>query len=346
MWKRASGFRMPAGAEILGTQGDVTRMQVTIPPDEQGFHGRQCPACEAVFRVDSDDYAALPDDCELWCVYCGHHADHGDFVTQQQQERLVRAARELGLQMVRNGLEDAFRRTARRRPAPRGRTFGIDISYRSAPYRPQPLPDINEERLIRVRTCGGCALRYAVFGEHRFCPVCGQLPAEVVALDALGADTARLDCLAQLPADTAAPLREQGVFTRMWVDTLENLVTVVETLAAAVFQDAVADSAAKLKGKGNIFQRLDDTAELFAAAGYPDLRSTLDPAIWQRLVEIWAARHVFTHTDGLVDAKYLAKVPASQVRIGQRLTITETICRQAIADTEALCRAITSLTTP
>jgi hypothetical protein len=53
------------------------------------------------------------------------------------------------------------------------------------------------------------------FGEHRFCSVCGQLPAMVVALDALGVGTARLDGLGQLPPETSASLREQGVFTRL-----------------------------------------------------------------------------------------------------------------------------------
>jgi hypothetical protein len=54
---------------------------------------------------------------------------------------------------------------------------------------------------------------------------------------------------------------------------------------------------------------------------------------------------VFTHNDGLVDAKFLNKVPSSTARIGQRLTINEDRCRQAIADTEELCRALTRLTT-
>jgi hypothetical protein len=176
--------------------------------------------------------------------------------------------------------------------------------------------------------------------------VCGPLPADIVALDALGAETARLDGLAQLPAEAAATLREQGVFTRIWVDTLENLVGVVETLAAAVFRAAVPDADQRLKGKGNVFQRLDDTAALFVAAGYPDLRTVLDAASWQRLGEVWATRHLFTHNDGLVDAKYLAKVPSSSARPGQRLTITEALCRQAITDTEALCRAVAALTVP
>lgn len=127
---------------------------------------------------------------------------------------------------------------------------------------------------------------------------------------------------------------------------MENLVGIVETLASAVFRDAVADAEQRLNGKGNIFQRLDHTATLFVDAGYPDLRTVIEAARWQRLLEFWATRHVFTHNDGLVDAKFLTKVPASTARIGQRLTITEQACRQAITDAEALCRALSALVAP
>lgn len=168
----------------------------------------------------------------------------------------------------------------------------------------------------------------------------------VVALDALNAETARLDGLGQLPAQTAASLREQGVFTRLRIDTLKNLVGVVEALGSAVFRAAVADAEQRLNGKGNIFQRLDHTADLFVAARYPDLRAVLDADRWQRLNEFWAMRHVFTHNDGLVDARFLTKVPTSTARIGQRLTLSEQQCRQAITDSEALCDALGDLTTP
>lgn len=57
--------------------------------------------------------------------------------------------------------------------------------------------------------------------------------------------------------------------TRLWVDTPENLVGVVEALGSAVFHGAVANATQRLNGKGNIFQRLDDTAALFIDAGYP-----------------------------------------------------------------------------
>lgn len=342
------GFRMAPGASIVGREGDSYQMRVSIPSDEHGFFGRQCPSCRQLFRVDGDDYEALPDDLELWCVYCGHHTEHSEFATQQQLDRAMRAAEDLGMQIVGQALDEAF---GSFRPSPRrsprsGFGISIDIKYRSEPFYPEPLPGINEEKLIRIRTCASCSLRYAVFGEHRFCPVCGKLPAMMVALDALSAETARLDGLAQLPAQTAASLREQGVFTRLWIDTLKNLVGVVEALGSAVFRAAVADAEQRLNGKGNIFQRLDHTADLFVAAGYPDLRAALDAERWQRLIEFWAMRHVFTHNDGLVDARFLTKVPTSTARLGQRLTLTEQQCRQAITDSEALCHALGNLTAP
>lgn len=346
VWRDSGGYRMPEGAEIVSQHDDEFEIRVSIPSDEHGFFGRQCPSCRQIFRINAEDYDALPEDIRLlWCVYCGHHAEHSEFVTQQQLDRALRAAGDLGVQMIGQALDETFRRMSRTRSRPLREGLGIEIRYRSKPFYPQPLPGINEEKLIRVRVCARCSLQYAVFGEHRFCPVCGLLPADIVALDAIAAETARLDALTQLPAQSAASLREQGVFTRIWVDTLENLVGVVETLASAIFHGAVPNAAEKVKGKGNVFQRLDHTADLFADAGYADLRAVLDPQTWQRLQQVWATRHLFTHNDGIVDAKYLAQVPTSTAQLGQRLTITEDLCRQAITDTEALCRALAVLPT-
>jgi hypothetical protein len=93
-------------------------------------------------------------------------------------------------------------------------------------------------------------MRYAVFAEHRYCPVCGALPAGTVALDALAAETSRLDVLAGLPVETNTSLREQGVLDREYADTMENVVSVVESLAGAIFAERVPGSAVLLRGRG------------------------------------------------------------------------------------------------
>jgi hypothetical protein len=114
----------------------------------------------------------------------------------------------------------------------------------------------------------------------------------------------------------------------------------VEALASSLFRAAVPNADALLNGKGAIFQRLDPMAELIINAGFSDVRSVLGPQTWQRLLETWAARHLFTHNDGIVDEKYLIRVPSSSARIGQRLVLTEDMCRQALDDAKTLCETL------
>ncbi len=308
---------------------------MSIPLDDHGFFGRQCPACDQIFRMRHADYEALPDDLELWCTYCGHKDDHSEFMTQQQHDRVMRVAVDAGMQIVGGALDNAFGRRARRsRPSDL-----VQISYRSTPFYPQPLPGIDEERLVRQRECSVCGLHYAVFGDHRYCPVCGPMPPLVVALDALAAEGARLDALATLDVPTATALREQGVFERIYIDTLKNIVTIVESLSNRIFYDRVPGAGAILKGRGNAFQRLDDLARLFEQHLSIDVHA--HPEIdWSSLKITWAARHVYTHNDGVVDDRYLRAVPPTRLRLGQRLVVAEEDARRALTEAVKLCKVL------
>jgi hypothetical protein len=330
-----SGFRFPDGVDYLGEDDDgMVRFNVSIPVDEDGYFGRECAACEQHFRIQHEDYDRLPDDQRLWCVYCGHVDDHSEYMTKQQAERVMRAAGDYAEQLIGQMLDDALGGMASQ-----SRGSMISFSYRSTPFYPEPLPGIDEEKLVRERSCEACALRYAVFGEHRFCPICGLLSPLTTALDALDAESLRLKVLKGLSDDTFAALRESGVLQRTWVDTIENVVGVVEVLADAVFRSNVTNAEVILKGKGKVFQRLADLADLFDVHLGSDLRSALGTA-WPILLQTWAARHVFTHRDGIVDAKYLGSVPQSLLRAGQRLQIREGDAAQAIEKARDLCVAI------
>ena len=325
-------FRFPDGVEFVGDDGDgQVQFKVSIPLDDDGFFGRECRECGQLFRIAHDDYDALPDDVELWCVYCGYHDDHSEFMTEQQRDRVMRAASDYAMQLIGRALDDSFGRMARS-----SRSSFVKITYRSKPFYPAPLPEIDEDRLVRERACEQCGLRYAIFGEHRFCPVCGVLAPLVTAADALAAETVRLDVLIDLPIDTRRRLQESGVLDRTYADAIENVVGIVEAMAERTFRQLASNADELLKGKGKVFQRLDDFADLFHSASGRDIRVSA----WSELAEAWAARHVFTHCDGIVDAKYLQTVPASGLRPGQRLRATEELARTAIRNAEALCRAI------
>ncbi|MGA2531100.1 MAG: hypothetical protein ABSG36_18315 [Acidimicrobiales bacterium] len=132
------------------------------------------------------------------------------------------------------------------------------------------------------------------------------------------------------------------MFDRIYVDTIENLVSIVECLASSTFNARVCDAQAVLKNKGKVFQRLEDMAELFQTHVGSDLRGTVGPPLWSLLESTWAARHVFTHRDGIVDDRYLATVPTATLSVGERLTVSGASVRQAFDATTRLCEAITA----
>ena len=319
---------------------NTVNLTVRISPDEEGYIGRQCPDCRQLFRVHAQDWEDLPDDLRLWCVYCGHRDDHSEFITEQQFDRATRVAENYGEQMIRQTLDHSLRGLAQST-----RNSLVSITYRPTPFHPQPLPAIDEERLVRERRCEICSLRYAVFGEHRFCSVCGLLSPPLIATDALAAVSAGLNAVMAVPETTLAELREQGVLDRACADTIKNLVGIVETLAEAVFRSRVGAADKVLRGMGNVFQRLDDSAELFNDHGLADLWGRL-PKHWPDLQSTWATRHVLTHNDGIVDERYLAADSSTTLRLGQRVRVSEANARQAIAAVTKLCSALTDAWQP
>ncbi len=71
------------------------------------------------------------------------------------------------------------------------------------------------------------------------------------------------------------------------------------------------DAQEHTNGKGNVFQRLDDTASLFAQHADVDLVELAGEERWKRLKGTFARRHVLTHDGGIVDEKFLDRVPDS-----------------------------------
>jgi hypothetical protein len=60
----------------------------------------------------------------------------------------------------------------------------------------------------------------------------------------------------------------------------------------------------------------------------------------EQLLRLWVARHAYVHNNGLVDDKYLSKVPGSAFRIGQWVIFTEADAWPAIYQASALVDAV------
>jgi hypothetical protein len=331
--------RMPKGSEIVSIEGDLVHFNVTIPPDDSGYFGRECPSCERIFRMHVQDFRALPEDQQLTCPYCTAADVHSKFYTKQQVERVRGAAQAYAIQMIDDTVSDAFRNMARSVNSQRGMIrMELKPSGRMAP---RSLPQITEEAPIRERTCRRCANRYAVFGEHIACPVCGPYEPKTVATDAFEALEGTLAALEDVPLEVANTLRESGAFERTAAGLLGSVVGALETFLKSTFLVKISGGEAIVKGQGNVFQRLDDTADLYRVHLKIDLPALLETG-WDELRRLYALRHLTTHNNGVVDARHVRRFPDDGYIIGQHLHVTLQDVRRALALGQRLVDAIRS----
>lgn len=335
--------RKPEGVGDIEHTDDGFTTSVSIPLDEDGYLGRECPECDSPFRIRGDDYKALPDETRLTCPYCGHCDDHSEFMTAAQLERVRAAALGIGTQYIHDMLSEVFGQAfgGPSGPARSGSFISIETSYK--PGSPPPigeLPDIVEEKVRRVVACSTCGTRYAVFSVSAFCPICGPRPAGEKVLEAIAAAREALAIEDRLGEEERETMRATGVFERIAVDAIESTVSLFEIFAREQFGERVADADDLTRRKGNVFQRLDDTAALFDEHAGVDLVELAGEDRWQRLRRTFARRHVLVHNGGAVDEKFLAAVPDGDLKLGQRLVIRRQEAAEALDDLEAVVRAI------
>jgi hypothetical protein len=327
-----SRYRLPDGVEVESEHGSTVTFRVTVPSDDVGHIGRQCPSCRGLFRMHADDYVVLPEDLSLTCPYCRFSADHGEFITAQQLGRAQAAVGNWAQQMAADKIGKALDNMVRtvNRSSSSGGMFRMTASRSpSRPFLPSPLPTITEPAPIRERQCQACSNRYAVFGQHIACPVCGPLPPKVVAEDALAAQSAILDALGRLPAGALDQLRELGSIEQTASSALGAVVSALETYLKATFYDRVTGAESLTAGRGNIFQRLDDTNELYQDNLGVNLAGALG-ADWGRLRVLYGIRHLLTHNNGVVGDRHLKRFPDFPVALGHRVTVSPADARDAI----------------
>lgn len=336
----------PEGVGEITPTAEGFVVSVSIPSDEDGYFGRECPSCKTPFKMRDDEYDALPDEIELTCPYCGHREEHGSFISSAQHTRIMAAAEGLAEQWAHEQISDILGRTFGRhssRPKQTNAFVSIDCSY--TPGTPPPvreLPEALEHQTRRIVECSTCGNHHAVYSATAFCPVCGPRPAAEKVIEAIEAARQALALEDRLTEDERETLRAAGVFERFAVDGIESTVSLFEMFARDQFARRVVDADEHTKTKGNIFQRLDDTGNLFEEHAGIEVVALVGADRWQRLKGAFARRHVLTHNGGIVDAKFLSQAPDADLRLGQRLVVQRNDAAQALDDLEAVVRALTS----
>jgi hypothetical protein len=287
-------------------EGLGNQVSVTIPPDENGYIGRECPqpACEGYFKVKLG--TGLPGVETRHCPYCGHTDSSGKFFTKAQVE--------YAKSVVLGQVVDAIRRDLKRLEfdhKPQG-AFGIGLSMKVKDGPPVPIRYYREESLETEVKCDSCALEYSVFGVFAYCPDCRIHNSLQILERNLELVRRQLTLAATQDAELQRHLVE---------DALENCVSAFDGFGRECCRVCAAASTDPGKAESLSFQNLRRVAERLNKLFGLDLASTVSPQVWARADILFQRRHLISHKSGVIDAQYLTETGDPQSMLGRRVQV-------------------------
>jgi hypothetical protein len=139
----------------------------SLPQDENGYLGRECPECEKYFKLTPG--TGVPDEDQTYCPYCGHRASQNDFATKEQ----IEYATSLAQQYVQDEFHKMFKKLERKYPKHKAKRQMVGFYVEAGPKPRVPIRYYTEQELETRVTCSNCTLKYAVYGVFAYCPDCG-----------------------------------------------------------------------------------------------------------------------------------------------------------------------------
>jgi len=310
-------------------------VSVAIPSDAEGYLDRECPSSECLsqFKVHEDDWRDKVRDEEVFCPFCGHTDHSRKWLTQEH----VKHAKKAAFAQVQQRIGSALRRDARswNQRQPRDSFIRITMKVDDRPQHVFLPPAAAEPMRLKI-TCPVCACRYAVIGAAFFCPACGHNAADLMFSQSIAAIRNALDVLAEVRAAISDRDTAETTARLIIENGLQNAVTTFQRYAEVLY----ARYPALPQPRRNAFQNLGEGSALWHSAAGKQYSDYLDSSELATLTRFFQQRHLLAHTQGLVDADYIARAGDAAYRVGQRLFIRETAVRECLALIEKLALAM------
>lgn len=298
-----------------------SQFSISLPPDEEGFIGRECPVseCEGYFKVQPGT-GLKGESLPCHCPYCGQGAGSDKFFTKAQ----VEYARSVVMREVTGALLKDLK-TLEFNHRPRG-AFGIGISMRVT-GQPSAIRRYRESKLETEVVCDQCTLRYAIFGVFGFCPDCA-------VHNSLQILNKNLELVLKLL--TIAETQEAQVAQHLIENALEDCVSAFdgfgrETCRVFAEKADISKKAAEIRFQ-NIAAARDRVKERFSV----DFAATTAHEDWRHIMRAFQKRHLLAHKMGVVDDDYLSATGDSPSLLGRKVLIATAEVRELVAHLQSL----------
>ena len=260
--------------------------KISIPSDK-GFVGRECknPECKRYFKVL---FSSLKD--KMYCPYCGMLFDKSELITNDQLDYV----REAGIEKARaygfNKLRDMFKEAGR---GNKGLIWKPGNAYIPKAVSPKYL----EKKVDSEFECAQCKAIFQIYGIFGYCPSCR-------CDNALIYDTNIQMILKEIDNSSDKKRALRHAYNDL-VSTFEN----------ACKNKNVSD-------KKYNFQNLESAKEFFHDHFNIDMLHGLSSDETLSIMRLFQKRHVYQHSRGIIDQKYIDIIPEDSTLLNMEAPLT------------------------
>lgn len=298
---------------------DGQSVSVPINSDEHGYIDKQCPSdeCEFVFKVNEDDWADKFKDEAVWCPLCRHEAPADQWFTIEQIEHAKAEALAVLEGKINNALHSGAKKFNRQQP--KNSLISMSMKVQGGLKRTHTIPAKAADAMQLEITCEACNAHFAVIGSAYFCPACGHNSVTRTYGDSLRKIRAKKD---NVDIVRQALIKSAGKDEAEL--TCRSLIETCISDGVVAFQK-YCEGLYSVYGKPpfNAFQRLEQGSALWYEAIQHGYDSWLDPEEMSQLNLLYQKRHILSHNEGIVDAKYINNSGDHSYKEGQRIVVSD-----------------------
>ncbi len=279
------------------------KIEVSIPPDEKGMVGRECPKCKLYFKVKLGTGISTKF-CN--CPYCEYSGDSDNFMTKSQLEYAQSIAiNQLLNDHVSPSLEKLTKQFKALERGSRNSLIKIKI-HTKVPNLTLPIKHYTEYELETSIICDNCGLEFSIYGVFSKCPDCSRTNAFLIYNKSLEVTQRRLEIFSkpEIPDD----IKELSLNT-----TLTSTISAFDGLGKELRKRNRERFPSKPK---NLFQNitlLDEKLERIISTKHSN---------FAKLHKFFQLRHILEHNMGVVDQDFIRKLPSYSSMLGRKYTLT------------------------
>lgn len=175
-----------------------------------------------------------------------------------------------------------------------------------------------EEMLLKIQ-CKKCNSRYAVIGSAFFCPCCGHNSAEETFSSSIAKIESKIKNLDLIRKTLEEISKDEAEMTcRSMIETsINEIVVAFQRFCEVSFKNLSPTTNLTF----NAFQKLDVGENYWKTVFQEGYSDWLTPPEFNKLNELFQKRHLLSHTEGMVDQKYIDKSGDAVYQIGQRIVV-------------------------